>query len=315
MFRLAEYTDEEGGELYKYLSSAASKVIWNALDVWAGSIPDAWDVYLTEFAAESLNPGGDDFFDGISRYVPVEIVRHEITSMADRMKIGRSLISDDSMIGMEILARKISRMKDKMADPVHYCTFDLFEEFLFARMLEAYDPGIFGGDEDPYVITSEEEVEESFRKLYMEFKVREELEAELEEPGLGKEYASFLARSIHRVDAMSQWSASEAGFDSLFFWDDDYVIVFGKGFVEGIRGLVSGQARVLGYGYKDVTGIFTDIDIEAPLLLVGTEAAFDVVGETMQGKMEDAMKDFDIPGFDDDLAKRIEADRDKLPFS
>ena len=45
------------------------------------------------------------------------------------------------------------------------------------------------------------------------------------------------------------------------------------------------------------------------------EAAFDVVGETMQGKMEDAMKDFDIPGFDDDLEQRIEANRDKLPFS
>ena len=34
---------------------------------------------------------------------------------------------------MELLARKISRMKEKMADPDNYYTFDLFEEFLFAK--------------------------------------------------------------------------------------------------------------------------------------------------------------------------------------
>ena len=50
MFRLAGYTDDEKGELYRYLSSIASKVIYNALDVWGGDIPAIMDVYLTEFA-------------------------------------------------------------------------------------------------------------------------------------------------------------------------------------------------------------------------------------------------------------------------
>lgn len=315
MFRLADYMEDEHSELYKYLSSTASRVIWNALNVWAGTIPEIWDVYLTQFAPESLSANGDDYFKGISRYVSEEIVRPEIIAMADGMEIGHSLISDDSLIGMEFLARKIARMKDKMADPVRYFTFDLFEEYLFAIMLDSYDPKAFDGEKDPYIITTDEEVKESAKKLYTEFKVGDEMEAELEEPGIGKTYADFLARSIHRVDAMSLWPAEEAGFESLFFWDDDFAIVFGKGFVEGIRGLVSGQAGILGYGYKDVAGIFTDIGISAPLLLVGSEAAFDVVGETVQGKMKEAMKDFDIPGIDEGLRKEIEAHKDELPFS
>ena len=315
MFRLAEFTDEGGGSLYKYLSSTASKVIWNALDIWAGSRPAILDVYVTEFCEGSESGRNKDFFEGISLYISEETVRSDIREMVNRVNAGDVLISRDGMVGMEFLARKISRMKDKMADPVHYHTFDLFEEYLFSLMVEAYDPEIFAGEEDPYVITTDGEVEESARKLYTEFQVGEELEAELEEPGIGKEYAAFLARSIHRVDSMSLWTAEEEGFGSLFFWDDDYEIVFGNGFVDGIRALVSGQAKILGYGYKDVECIFTDIGLSAPLLLVGTEAAFDVVGETVQGKMEEAMKDFTIPGIDEELMKRIEADKDELPFS
>ena len=51
--------------------------------------------------------------------------------------------------------------------------------------------------------------------------------------------------------------------DSLFFWDMDYEIAFPGTFVDGIRSLVnSGTAAILGYGYKDVQEIFTDIGIE-----------------------------------------------------
>ena len=50
MFRLANHTDENIDELYTYLSATASKVIYNALDIWAGVLPAILDIYLTEFA-------------------------------------------------------------------------------------------------------------------------------------------------------------------------------------------------------------------------------------------------------------------------
>ena len=84
---------------------------------------------------------------GISQYLSVSNIRPEINAMVDRMKTGRRLIKEDGRIGMELLARKIDRMKDKMADPNNYYTFDLFEEFLFAKMLEAYVPEMFEGEE------------------------------------------------------------------------------------------------------------------------------------------------------------------------
>ena len=130
MFRLANYTDDEVNSLYKYLSSTASKVIWNGLNIWAGSWPAILDVYLSEFAGEPAGMREEDFFEGISEYLSMDIVRPEIIEGVNRMQNGRTVIGDDGKIGMELIARKIARMKDKMADPVHYYTFDLFEEYL-----------------------------------------------------------------------------------------------------------------------------------------------------------------------------------------
>ncbi len=374
MFRLANYGDNETDALYKYLTCTASKVIWNALDIWAGSVPAILDIYLTEFAGPPIGVSDVDFFEGISQYISPDIVRPEIKATADRVKIGKAGISADGRIGMELLARKIARMKDKMADPVHFYTFDLFEEFLFAKMLESYepeifegisqyispdivrpeikatanrvkigrsqisvdgrvgmellarktarmkdkmadpvhfytfdlfeeflfakmlasyDPDIFEGEEDPYVITTDEEVAEAARKLLTEYKVGEDLEVELGEPGLGKEYANWLARTIHRVDQMDLWASEEAGFDSLYFWDADYELVFDGTFREGIKGLTGGTAAIMGYGYENVKEIFTDIGLKAPLLLIGTEAAFNAVEEVTQEKIVKAMREME----------------------
>ena len=50
MFRLANFSDDEVDELYEYLSSIASKVIYNALNIWAGGTSAVLDVYLSHFA-------------------------------------------------------------------------------------------------------------------------------------------------------------------------------------------------------------------------------------------------------------------------
>ena len=314
MFRLVNYGDNETDDLYRYLTGTASKVIWNALDIWAGSVPAILDIYLSEFAGPPIGEFDVDFFEGISQYISPDIVRPEIKATADRVKIGKAGISADGRIGMELLARKIARMKDKMADPVHFYTFDLFEEFLFAKMLESYEPEIFEGEEDPYVITTDEEVAESARKLLMEFRAGEELEAELGEPGIGKEYADWLARTIHRVDQMDLWTSEEAGFDSLYFWDTDYELVFDGTFLEGIKGLTGGTAAIMGYSYENVKEIFTDMGLRAPLLLIGTEAAFDAVEEVTQEKIAKAMREMEALVPAEESSVRPDGE-DDLPFS
>ena len=163
-------------------------------------------------------------------------------------------------------------------------------------MIKSYDPGIFEGEEDPYVITTEEEVSKSAQKLITEFNVGNELEAELEEPGIGKEYANWLARTIHRVDQMDLWASDEAGFESLYFWDTDYSLVFAGTFLEGIKGLSGGTAAIMGYGYEDVINIFTDIGLTAPLLLVGTKAAFEAVKEAASERIAKAMDEMESDG-------------------
>ena len=313
MFRLVNYSDEEMDDLYRYLTGTASKVIWNALDVWARSEPGILDIYLIAFAGSPVSESDADFFEGISMYLSTDIVRPEINAVADKVKIGKAGISADGRIGMELLARKIARMKDKMADPVHLYTFDLFEEFLFAKMLDFYDPEIFEGEEDPFVITTDEEVAESARKLFVDYKAGEELEAELGEPGLAKEYADWLARTIHRVDQMNLWSSEAAGFESLYFWDSDYELVFDGTFLEGIKGLTGGTAAIMGYSYEDVKTIFTDIGLKAPLLLIGTQAAFDAVGEVTQEKISKVMREMEAPKPAEGYSECPEED-DDLPW-
>ena len=103
MFRLVNYDDEGAGELFRYLSETASKVIWNALNIWGGSIPAILDIYLTEFAGLPIGEADADFFDGISRYISTDIVRQDIKAMTDRLKMKGFDISADGRIGMEIL--------------------------------------------------------------------------------------------------------------------------------------------------------------------------------------------------------------------
>ena len=47
-------------------------------------------------------------------------------------------------------------------------------------------PAIFEGDEDPFIITTDDEVKKTAERLFTEFKAGEELEAELEEDGIGR---------------------------------------------------------------------------------------------------------------------------------
>lgn len=70
----------------------------------------------------------------------------------------------------------------------------------------------------------------------------------------------------------------------------------------------------MGYGYEDVKRIFVDIGLKLPLMLVGTEAAFDMVGSIIQKKMADALRNMTPI---DEFAEWMEAediDEENLPF-
>ena len=101
----------------------------------------------------------------------------------------------------------------------------------------------------------------------------------------------------------------------LFFWDDDFALLFKDGFVKGIGTAASGLGAVLGYSYQDVYSIFTDAGIRAPLLLVGTETAFQTAEEAEQEmRLLNAEKLLDgIKGDGDDHTDAI--DDSDLPFS
>ena len=165
-------------------------------------------------------------------------------------------------------------------------------------MLDTYDPEIFGEE-----IATEEEIAETAQILRTEFNVEDDLDDEYEFENEIK-YADWLALTVHRLNEMSLFRSDLAGYESLFFWDTDFALVFKYGFVEGIRRFISGGASIMGYGYDDVTDIFTDIGLKVPLMLTGTEAAFDAVGDVVQEKLKDF--DFGIPDgiMDEDMPFR-----------
>ena len=57
--------------------------------------------------------------------------------------------------------------------------------------------------------------------------------------------------------------------------------------------LISGPGSMMGYGYENVTEIFTDIGIRAPLLLIGNNAAFDARAEAFMEEHRKYMERLD----------------------
>lgn len=285
MFRLADF--DEGTPLYKYLSSLASRSIFETLDDVYGNMPTIEDFYATTFSTDVREA---DFFKGLSTY---------ITERADVKKdeFGASYTAD-TRAGLQLIYLKTNRMKEKMRDPSHYYTFDLFEEYLFNEMIAIC-----------HSIYVEMDMRDDAEKKELALNIKKTAMELTEKYGVEKDLAEEIAESA--------WKPEKMGIDDsdLYFWDDDFAIVFADGFVNGIRSLVGGSAAMMGYGYEDVCRIFTDVGIKAPLLLVGTEAAFDTVGEVAQEKMAEAVKNMPVPEPTDAFKEWLEEDEDDLPFS
>lgn len=267
MFRFAELTHDEGKETYRYMSAAASQTIIDAIEDMISPLER-----LKIFS--DIIFGGEDweeyFFSGIRQYIPFSCVRQEIINLAVQGGwYGMDPDSADAMIGMEMMLRKFTRMKEKMADPDQYYTFDLFEEYLFANMIDVNFTGDMIDDDEPF------ELPDELQKKIDDMAAR-----------IDQEYGDYIgdpqamAESLYLIENMGM------GEDDLFFWDDDYSLFFQKTFIEGIRMMIGGMGSVLGYGYDSVCEIFTDAGFTVPLMLTGTEAAFAVREDLTREKMK-----------------------------
>ena len=253
-------------------------------------MPTIEDFYAITF---STNVRDADFFKGLSTYI------------SDRADVKKDEFgapyTDDTRAGLQLIYLKTNRMKEKMKDPAHYYTFDLLEEYLFHEMIAVY-----------YSIYVEMDMREEAEKKELALNIKKTARELIEEYSVEEETAEEIAESA--------WKPEKMGIDNsdLYFWDDDFAIVFADGFVNGIRSLVGGSAAMMGYGYEDVCSIFTDVGIKAPLLLVGTEAAFDTVGEVTQEKMAETIRSMPVPEPTDAFKEWLEKhgdDEDDLPFS
>ena len=287
MFRLVNF--DEDSKLYKYLSGIASESIYNALDSWMSDDSDIKALYENEFedfdGSEIVIGDGTDmpdeppvngFFEGVSDFFQGDL--------ADRWKvIDERIIDEDGRIGMEMISRKISRMKEKMADPDHYYTFDLFEEYLFYLMTEFYQMSTVAEMFDEEGIDMDDLDDETEIEIEMEYETEDEdiievIETLINDYGLEEEEALSMTYPLFRPELMGLDAEEE---ESLFFWDLDFLMFFQNGFISGIRRMISGIGSALGYHYSNVTEIFTDIDFKAPITLVGTETAYNLRGQAI----------------------------------
>ena len=136
MFRLVS---QEDSELTKYLSSIASSTIYEELCGWVRSPKDLMEIYLLYFCVMPAGVRNADFFEGIAGHLQLDESGKEADarffSWFSEWSFDEEL-SEDDLAGIRFLWMKIERMKEKMLDQNTYFTFDLFEEYLFALLIE-----------------------------------------------------------------------------------------------------------------------------------------------------------------------------------
>lgn len=296
MFRLVNF--DEDSKLYPYLSGIASDTIYHALNEWMEEDMDIKTLYEAAFEhyegfdedfeewedPEKEEDGtdseeedqGPNFFEGMSDYFTLDT--HDRWSVID----GR-IIDEDGRIGMEVLYRKLERMKEKMADSDHYYTFDLLEELLFHMMTEFYQVNLFAEMMEEEGIDIESLDEDAELEIEMEYEtedgeILEVMQTLVEDYGMTEEEAAGLTYPVFRPELMAYDEDEE---DSMFFWDNDFMLFFQDGFIPGILRMISGVGEALGYPYDYVKEIFTDIGLKPPLSLIGTETAYKLRGEVM----------------------------------
>ena len=372
MFRLVSY--EEDSELTKYLSSIASNTIYEELCEWVRSPKDLMEVYSLYFCVMPAGIRNADFFEGIAGHLQLDESGKEADARFSGWFSEWSAdedLSEDDLAGIRFLWMKIERMKEKMLDQNTYFTFDLFEEYLFALLIEegtipdGNDDDDSEGDHFSEVMTledaswedffeeedplegdtfdgdgfdddlSEEDdfnEESDFKKFGEAFrdyldgivsslrdvaekenailKTKSELTAKY---GFDEDEADWTATAVHCVGCMGLGIAEDEGYESLFFWDDDFSILFANSdtFIEAVHLITGGIGAAMGYGYENVAEIFTDAGYKLPIWLIGTHTAFDLREEDIKERMRRMPTPLPDVGFKEPYSMEDE----DLPFS
>lgn len=209
------------------------------------------------------------------------------------MNLGKYLrFQSDREAARDILKRKTARMMEKMLDKDNDYTFDVFEEYLFYIAIKWLEQDI---ELLPDIVKRDSE--------FIDYKKEKEVADQLKDFGYGPRKALKKAREILRFHEMF---LKEDEDDNLFFWDDDFSMIFSKNFCEGIRGLTSAMWEMQGYGYKYTCNIFTDVGYKVPLMLIGTKEANRIRNEEETKRIRKAM---------DEIGKEIMGSDDDLPFN
>ncbi len=269
MFRLVYYADAEPGQddLGNFLSREASDTIIKAIDEAFSTMEGEAGLQLDPDQFEAWYKGyfQDDFFEGLGAYLGVT----------------------DGEAGREIIGRKILRMREKLADPKEFVTFDILEERIFSKLI--WDQQIMV-DSFKFWHTKEE-----FKDFLKEtFDIQKEKEARrymVERFDLSQRTAKQYAKQIYRLYKMGL-DPDES--DNLFFWDDDYDSFWQNGFLEGMQMTRSTWGEMRGYGYAYACEMFEDIGIAPPLRLLGSEEANRLINEktreTYLARMDEFLK-------------------------
>ena len=363
MFRLVSF--EEGSELNKYLSSIASDTIYEALCDWVQSPEDLMEVYSLYFCVMPAGIRDVDYFEGIAGHLQLDERGREADARFSGWFSEWSAdedLSEDDLAGIRFLWMKIERMKEKMLDRNTYYTFDLFEEYLFALLIEEgtipdeNDEDDF--EDDPFEDASwedffEEDDEDDFDEDDLDEEDDPDEEADLKKIGeafrdyldgivsslkdvaekenailktkgelivkfgFDEDEADWTATAVHCVGCMGMDLAENNGFESMFFWDDDYSVFFANSdtFIESVHLITGGIGAAMGYGYENVAAIFTDAGYKLPIWLVGTQTAFDLREEDIKERMRH-MPTIPLPDVEfKNPYNNDNNDDDELPFS
>ncbi|MCD7957361.1 MAG: hypothetical protein LUG93_16775 [Lachnospiraceae bacterium] len=232
----------------------------------------------------------DGFFKGFAQYVGMQ---------------------DDMAAGVKFVRTKVNRMLEKLADPSRGYTFDVFEEMLFVIAINWANQDIM----------LRKMLGEKKKNPYIDRKRQAAVAKELMDRfSYSEKDAKEMAKSLLRFDKMGL--DDEDDDESLFFWDDDYAFFFSDSLIEGINGLKGFVGEQMGYGYEYTCGIFSDIGMKPPIMLLGTkegnrianEVAAKKYAEKISGMMSNMM-----PGTtsDDDGYMQIPDDvpDEDLPFN
>lgn len=372
MFRLV--SQEEDSELTRYLSSIASNTIYEELCGWVRSPKDLIEVYSLYFCVMPAGIRDMDFFEGMAEHLQLDDSGREadarFSSWFSEWSADEDL-SEDDLAGIRFLWMKIERMKEKMLDQNTYFTFDLFEEYLFALLIEEgtipdenddddseddhfsdvmtledasweaffeeedlLEGDAFDGDGFDEDLSEEDDSDEEadFKKIgeaFMDYldgivsslkDVAEKENAILKTKGelivkygFDEDEADWTATVVHCVGCMGLDFADDEGFESMFFWDDDYSVFFADSdtFIESVHLITGGIGAAMGYGYENVAEIFTDAGYKLPIWLVGTQTAFDLREEDIKERMRHMSPPLPDVGFKEPYT----IEDDELPFS